>query len=39
MAGWFPTQSGVFDASGQNRHAIRLNFTLNNEEKLVEAVR
>jgi len=30
---------GVFDANGRNRHAIRLNFTLNNEEQLVEAVR
>jgi 2-aminoadipate transaminase len=29
----------VFDAHGQDRHAIRRNFTLNTEDKLQEAVR
>ncbi len=31
--------SSVFDAHGAHRGAIRMNFTLNDEEKLVEAVR
>lgn len=31
--------SSVFDASGLNRRAIRINFTLNEPEKLAEGVR
>jgi 2-aminoadipate transaminase len=31
--------SSVFDATGQNRRAIRLNFTLNPPDRLVEGVR
>lgn len=33
------TPSSVFDPEGLNRSAIRINFTLNDEEKLVEGVR
>jgi 2-aminoadipate transaminase len=31
--------SSVFDASGQNRRALRLNFTLNPPDRLAEGVR
>lgn len=31
--------SSVFDASGQNRSAIRINFTLNDPDRLAEGVR
>ena len=31
--------SSVFDALGEHRSAIRLNFTLNSEDKLIEAIR
>ncbi|MBN3779370.1 hypothetical protein G3O06_17690 [Burkholderia sp. Ac-20345] len=31
--------SSVFDPWGQNRHALRLNFTLNAPERLVDGVR
>ena len=31
--------SSVFDSQGEYRQAIRINFTLNNEEKLIEATR
>ena len=33
------TPSSVFDPEGRNRRAIRLNFTLNDPEKLAEGVR
>jgi len=33
------TPSSVFDATGQNRRAIRINFTRNEPEKLVEGVK
>ncbi|CVI63311.1 PLP-dependent aminotransferase family protein (plasmid) [Agrobacterium leguminum] len=38
-AGVLVGPSSVFDPWGKNRHAIRLNFTLNSPEKLVEGVR
>jgi len=38
-AGVCITPSSVFDASGQNRRAIRINFTLNEPARLVEGVR
>lgn len=31
--------SSVFDAHGENRQGIRMNFTLNSEDKLVEAIK
>ena len=33
------TPSSVFDPEGQNRRAIRINFTLNDEAKLTEGVK
>lgn len=33
------TPSSVFDASGQNKRAMRINFTLNNPERLQEGVK
>lgn len=38
-AGVCVSPSSVFDASGQYRRAIRINFTLNNEERLVEGMK
>jgi 2-aminoadipate transaminase len=38
-AGVCVTPSSVFDATGQNRRAIRLNFTFNAPDKLTEGVR
>lgn len=38
-AGVCVAPSSVFDASGLNRRAIRINFTLNEPEKLAEGVR
>ena len=38
-AGVCVAPSSVFDASGLNRRAIRINFTLNDPEKLTEGVR
>lgn len=38
-AGVCVAPSSVFDATGQNRRAIRLNFTLNPPDKLAEGVR
>lgn len=38
-AGVCVAPSSVFDASGQNRRALRLNFTLNPPDKLAEGVR
>ncbi|PTM38882.1 PLP-dependent aminotransferase family protein [Bosea sp. 124] len=38
-AGVCVTPSSVFDASGLNRRAIRINFTLNEPERLAEGVR
>jgi 2-aminoadipate transaminase len=33
------TPSSVFDPEGRNRRAIRINFTLNDPERLTEGVR
>jgi 2-aminoadipate transaminase len=38
-AGVCVTPSSVFDPSGQNRSAIRLNFTLNSPDRLAEGAR
>jgi 2-aminoadipate transaminase len=38
-AGVCVSPSSVFDASGRNRRAIRLNFTLNEADRLAEGVR
>jgi 2-aminoadipate transaminase len=38
-AGVCVAPSSVFDASGQNRHAIRINFTLNDPDRLTEGVK
>jgi 2-aminoadipate transaminase len=38
-AGVCVAPSSVFDASGQNRRALRLNFTLNPPDRLAEGVR
>lgn len=33
------TPSSVFDPTGQNRRAIRINFTFNDPERLTEGIR
>lgn len=38
-AGVCVAPSSVFDATGQNRRALRINFTLNDESRLTEGVR
>jgi 2-aminoadipate transaminase len=38
-AGVCITPSSVFDAKGENRRAVRINFTLNSPERLAEGVR